>query len=236
MALYDKHHAIQFGIPAGIAAHEDGGEKLLYFSDVPYEFRDYLLPEWVSARGWRMFESPTCVMRTPSDSNGLAYTWLCWEAFVDWMTMTLDSAAVAMQHANGITESEVRARMAAPCVAELRAATITAAQTPPATANTPRAFKGGLINGVPIVQGSFGAARYLRDIPLEWCSPLLAWLAAQRPNALSGNEFESDGEGAVRISDNLFDDFCQWSGNVLQEAVTIVRPAPLPDAPSGNGH
>jgi hypothetical protein len=50
MAIHDKHHALLYGVIAGIRATEQDGEKLLSFMDAPYEFREHLLPEWISAR------------------------------------------------------------------------------------------------------------------------------------------------------------------------------------------
>jgi len=93
-----------------------------------------------------------------------------------------------------------------------------------------------LANGVPIVHGIFGSSRYQRDIPLEWCSPLLEWLAAQSPNPISDDKFEPADEGAMRISDTLFDGFCEWSSNVLQEAIVVVQSAPFPGSQSGKLH
>src|SRR6516164_3684907 len=122
MALYDKHHALQFGIIAGIRAIEQDGEKLLSFMDAPYEFREHLLPEWISARGWMLFDAPECVMRLRADGEGLAYTWQSWAAFVDWTAATLGAAALGLQYAQGFTheEAELEWRRSLPCLADLR--------------------------------------------------------------------------------------------------------------------
>ncbi|ALE53338.1 hypothetical protein AC233_00320 [Burkholderia sp. HB1] len=238
MAIQDKHHALLFGIIAGIPAIEQDGEKLLSFMDAPYEFRDHLLPEWISARGWMLFDAPECAVRLRADGDGLAYTWQSWAAFVDWTAATLGAAAVELQHAQGFTheEAELEWRRSVPCLADLRTGAMAYAQPDrarqlPAAVTVQRSFKGGLPDGVPIGHTGVGAAafqfRYQREIPLEWCGPLVEWLAAQ-PDRLDDERFAPDEAGELRIDNNLFTGFLQWSCRLLTQALRDVQPAPVP--------
>jgi hypothetical protein len=233
MAIQDKHHALLFGIIAGIPAIEQDGEKLLSFMDAPYEFRDHLLPEWISARGWMLFDMPECAVRLRADGDGLAYTWQSWAAFVDWTAATLGTAAIELQRAQGITrEAELEWRRSLPCLADLRMGELACRQPDiarqlPAALTLQRSFKGGLQRGVPIVAGASASFRYQRDIPLEWCGPLIEWLAAQ-PERLDDALFAPDEAGELRIENDLFTGFLQWSGRVLEQALPDVQPLPVP--------
>ncbi|MFL9938492.1 hypothetical protein [Paraburkholderia graminis] len=67
MALRDRLHAIQFGIAAGVPAHEHDGETLLYAIDVPYEFRDCKQQSCIKAQNWTsgrlIRRTVSCVVR-----------------------------------------------------------------------------------------------------------------------------------------------------------------------------
>jgi hypothetical protein len=238
MAIQDKHHSLLCGIIAGIRATEQDGEKLLSSMDVPYEFRARLFPEWLWARGWMQFDAPECVVRLSADGEGLAYTWQSWTAFVDWTAATLGAAAIKLQHAQGFKheETELEWRRSLPCLADLRAGTITYAQLETARQLSPAAMaqhslKGGLPDGVPIEHADEDTVvfefRYQRDIPLEWCGPLIEWLVAQ-PSRLDEEWFSPDDTGKLRISNNLFTGFLQWSCRVLTQALPDVQAAAMP--------
>jgi hypothetical protein len=82
MALRDRLHAIQFGIVAGVPAHEHDGETLLYSIDVPYEFRDCIQQSCVKGQKLDRWspDSRQSVMRRSPEIFWLAYTWHGWEA------------------------------------------------------------------------------------------------------------------------------------------------------------
>ena len=121
-------------------------------------------------------------------------------------------------------------RRSLPCLADLRAGAIAYAR-PDTAVMVQRSFKGGLPDGVPIEHTDEDTVvfefRYQRDIPPEWCGPLIEWLAAQ-PNRLDEEWFAPKDTGKLRISNNLFTGFLQWSCRVLTQALPDVQPAPMP--------
>ncbi|MGY6123514.1 hypothetical protein ACW9YQ_24620 (plasmid) [Paraburkholderia strydomiana] len=228
MALHDKFHAIQFGIVAGVPAHEHDGETLLYAIDVPYEFRDHLLPSWVKAqeRDWWPPDSPHSVMRCPPEIVGLAYTWRGWEAFVDWVATALDAAILRLHEKSGMSAFALAYQLNQIHLEDLRLGKA-AAGRPLTEENRDRAFKGGLANGVPNTEKSGSQwVTYLHDIPLELCGPLLGWLAVTEPTdpdySLPSEDFYLDGNGPVGIGKS-WTNFQHWMHQELSAALERLQ-------------
>ncbi|MGF6965757.1 hypothetical protein OKW43_002815 [Paraburkholderia sp. WC7.3g] len=216
MAIKDKHHAFIFGIAAGVPSHELASEKVLYATDAPYEFRDQLLPRWLLAHhGWTDWDSPARVVRR--DARGkLAYTWQSWEAFIDWMTATLDAALVDERHAGASEDDTTATHLAA-----LRAG-IAAAEAPLTDATRPHALKAGLEAGVPFAEPEWGYVVYLHDVPLELCRALLGWLSARFPSDPDGSTnpaFWVDEDGQVALMWARWEEFIYWLCKLLTDAL-----------------
>lgn len=228
MALHDKFHAIQFGIAAGVPAHEHHGETLLYAMDVPYEFRDHLLPSWVKAQeldGWSP-GSPHSVMRCPPEIGGLAYTWHGWEAFVDWVETSLDASILRLHKKSRMSPSTLAYQLNQIHLEDLRVGKAAAA-LPLTEENRDRALKGGLANGVPNTEKSGSQwVTFLRDIPLELCGPLLGWLAVTEPTDLEhsvpSEDFYLDGDGPVGIGKS-WSKFQHWMHQELSAALERLQ-------------
>ncbi|CAB3809073.1 hypothetical protein LMG28614_06945 [Paraburkholderia ultramafica] len=228
MALRDKFHAIQFGIAAGVPAHEHDGEMLLYWMDVPYEFRDHMFPGWVKVQemDWWSLESPHSVMRCPLGINGLAYTWCAWEGFVDWMAATLNAAVLQLHRDTGLSPFALAYQLNQTHLEDLRIGKAAAA-LPLTQCNRERAFKGGLANGVPAIEKSRSQlVTYLHDIPLELCGPLLGWLAVTEPSepehSLPSLDFYLDGNGSVALGES-WGNFQRWMHRELSEALQTMQ-------------
>lgn len=218
MAIKDKHHAFVFGILARVPQNELDGEKVIYAGDVPYEFRDELLPRWLLLHDdWTDWDSPRRVVRL--DGRGsLAFTWQVWAAFVDWLTATLCGVLP-----DGGKASDSSERLAAH-LADLRAAIAIEAAGPLPARYHPRSLKCGLDAGVPFADLMFTTCVYLRDVPLEFCAPMLGWLSSRYPSdpvdgSLNPAAFVADEAGRVALTGARWEEFIYWMRDTLAEAL-----------------
>ncbi len=113
MALRDRLHAIQFGIVAGVPAHEHDGETLLYSIGRTVRVSRLHTAELSRGKNWTGGASirvrVSCVVRRRI--FWLAYTWHGWEGVsIDVTNEAICAAGGAREHLSGFVESGLHGR------------------------------------------------------------------------------------------------------------------------------